>query len=283
MKRKKFRKGFTLIELLIVVAIIGVMMAGALLSLDSGRDIARLKEASRGVAQMAHYANALALLRQRPVVVTYTQKTGEGGAPIACIDVRLSGESMAVAGNAQPAEPIYREVDGQDTSAAGVQATLEEAAEGGSEDGKSVAERAGVFFTRQILDPDELAKEDASRVFEGVSLELELLGEDGAVVDERTAALLKDQAEGILNNRKTAIAAWSNTRGEIDTGTAGDEKDDEGNQEVQSPDHVIFETNGNCQPHRVTLRMAGEDGKSEGLPITVTRSGKVIIGEPEDE
>ena len=188
-----------------------------------------------------------------------------------------------MAGNAQPAEPIYREVDGQDTSAAGVQATLEEAAEGGSEDGKSVAERAGVFFTRQILDPDELAKEDASRVFEGVSLELELLGEDGAVVDERTAALLKDQAEGILNNRKTAIAAWANTRGEIDTGTAGDEKDDEGNQEVQSPDHVIFETNGNCQPHRVILRMAGEDAKSDGLPVTVTRSGKVIIGEPEDE
>ena len=277
------KRGFTLIELLIVVAIIGVMMAGALLSLDSGRDIARLKEASRGVAQMAHYANALALLRQRPVVVTYTQKTGEGGAPIACIDVRLSGESMAVAGNAQPAEPIYREVDGQDTSAAGVQATLEEAAEGGSEDGKSVAERAGVFFTRQILDPDELAKEDASRVFEGVSLELELLGEDGAVVDERTAALLKDQAEGILNNRKTAIAAWSNTRGEIDTGKAEDEKDGAGSLEDQSPDHVIFETNGNCQPHRVILRLAGEDAKSEGLPITVTRSGKVIIGEPEDE
>ena len=277
------RRGFTLIELLIVVAIIGVMMAGALLSLDSGREVARLKEASRGVAQMAHYANALALLRQRPVVVTYTQKTGEGGAPIACIDVRLSGESMAVAGSAQPAEPIYREVDGQDTSAAGVQATLEEAAEGGSEDGKSVAERTGVFFTRQILDPDELAKEDASRVFEGISLELELLGEDGAVVDDRTAALLKDQAEGILNNRKTAIAAWSNTRGEIDTGKTDDEKGDAGNQADKSPDHVIFETNGNCQPHRVILRLAGEDARSDGLPITVTRSGKVIIGEPEDE
>ena len=277
------RRGFTLIELLIVVAIIGVMMAGALLNIGSGRDIARLKEASRGVAQMAHYANALALLRQRPVVVTYTQKTGEGGAPIACIDVRLSGESMAVTGSGQPAEPIYREVDGQDTSAAGAQAAMEDAAEGGAGDGKSVAERAGVFFTRQILDPDELAKEDASRVFEGISLELELLGEDGAVVDERTAALLKDQAEGILNNRKTAIAAWSNTRGEIDTGKAEDEKDGAGSLEAQSPDHVIFETNGNCQPHRVILRLAGEDAKSDGLPITVTRSGKVIIGEPEDE
>lgn len=277
------KRGFTLIELLIVVAIIGVMMAGALLSLDSGREVARLKEASRGVAQMAHYANALALLRQRPVVVTYTQKKGEGGAPVACIDVRLSGESMAVAGSAQPAEPIYREVDGQDTSLAGAQTAMEDAAEGGSGDGKSVAERTGVFFTRQILDPDELAKEDASRVFEGISLELELLGEDGAVVDERTAALLKDQAEGILNNRKTAIAAWSNTRGEIDTGKTEDEKDGAGSLEDQSPDHVIFETNGNCQPHRVILRLAGEDAKSDGLPITVTRSGKVIIGEPEDE
>ena len=277
------KRGFTLIELLIVVAIIGVMMAGALLSLDSGRDVAHLREASRGVAQMAHYANALALLRQRPVVVTYTQKTGEGGAPIACIDVRLSGESMAVAGGGQPAEPIYREVDGLDTSVAGVQAAMEDAAEGGSGGDKSVAERTGVFFTRQILDPDELAKEDASRVFEGISLELELLGEDGAVVDERTAALLKDQAEGILNNRKTAIAAWSNTRGEIDTGKAEDEKNDAGSLADQSPDHVIFETNGNCQPHRVVLRLAGEDAKSDGLPITVTRSGKVIIGEPEDE
>jgi len=277
------KRGFTLIELLIVVAIIGVMMAGALLNLGSGRDVARLKEASRGVAQMAHYANALALLRQRPVVVTYTQKTGEGGAPITCIDVRLSGESMAVAGGGQPAEPIYREVDGQDTSAAGVQAAMEDAAEGGSGGGKSVAERTGAFFTRQILDPDELAKEDASRVFEGISLELELLGEDGAVVDDRTAALLKDQAEGILSNRKTAIAAWSNTRGEIDTGKTEDEKDNAGSLEEQSPDHVIFETNGNCQPHRVILRLAGEDVKSDGLPITVTRSGKVIIGEPEDK
>jgi len=232
---------------------------------------------------MAHYANALALLRQRSVVVTYTQKTGEGGAPIACIDVRLSGESMAVAGGGQPAEPIYREVDGQDTSVAGVQAAMEDAAEDGAGDGKSVAERTGVFFTRQILSPDELAKEDASREFEGISLELELLGEDGAVVDERTAAQLKDQAEGILNNRKTAIAAWSNTRGEIDTGKAEDEKADAGSLSDKSPDHVIFETNGNCQPHRVVLRMEGEDAKSDGLTITVTRSGKVIIGEPEDE
>ncbi len=276
------KRGFTLIELLIVVAIIGVMMAGALLNLGSGRDVARLKEASRGVAQMAHYANALALLRQRSVVLTYTQKKGEGDVPIARIDVRLSGESMAAASSGQPAEPIYREVNGQDTSVAGAREAVQDASEGPSI-GDSAAGRTGLFFTRQILNPAELAKEDASREFEGISLELELLGEDGAAVDERTAIMLKDQAEGILNNRTAAIKAWSNVRGEIDTGKDGekDGKDDDSAQD-SSPDHVIFETNGNCQPHRVTLRMAGEDAKSDGLAITVSRSGKVTIGDPEE-
>ena len=278
------KRGFTLIELLIVVAIIGVMMAGALLTLGSGRDIARLKEASRGVAQMAHYANALALLRQRPVVLSYTQKTGEGGMPIVCIDVRLSGESMAVAGGGKPADPIYREVNSQDTSATSAQAALQDAeSENDAAGGEGVAERAGVFFTRQILNPDELAKEDASREFEGLSLELELLGEDGAAVDDRTAALLRDQAEGILNNRKTAIAAWSNTRGEIDTQGTADDKDGKEAEAEKAPDHVIFETNGNCQPHRVVLRMEGEDAKSDGLTITVSRTGKVVIGDLEEQ
>ena len=276
------RRGFTLIELLIVVAIIGVMMAGALLTIGSGRDIARLKEASRGVAQMAHYANALALLRQRPVVLSYTQKTGEGDTPITCIEVRLSGESMAVAGGGKPADPIYREVNGQDTSAASAQVAVQEADET-DPGGDTVAEKAGVFFTRQILNPAELTKEDASREFEGISIELELLGEDGAAVDERTATMLRDQAEGILNNRKTAIAAWSNTSGEIDTKSRDDDKDDKNSVTEKPPDHVIFETNGNCQPHRIVLRMKGEDGKSDGLTITVSRTGKVTIGDPEEE
>ncbi len=282
------RQGFTLIELLVVVAIIGVMMAGALLSLGTGRDIARLRAASRGVAQMAHYANALALLRQRPVIITYTSEKGEDDVPVMRIDVRLTGESMAAAGSSQPADPIYREVNSQDTSVAGAAVAMDEPDQdggGGGEDA-SVAEKTGLFFTRQILNPAELAKEDAVRVFEGVSMELELLGEDGAAVDERTAGQLKDQAEGLLNNRITAIKAWSSLHGEIDTEDEKDKKEDEkkeGGTPEKEPDHVIFETNGCCQPHRITLRMAAEDGKTDGLKITVSRTGKVTIGEPEEE
>ena len=278
------RRGFTLIELLVVVAIIGVMMAGALLTLGAGRDVAHLREASRGVAQMAHYANALALLRQRSVVLSYTQKTDGNGTPVTSIEVRLSGESMAVAAEGKPADPIYREVDGRDTSASGAQVAMQsEDADADAAASSSVAERTGVFFTRRILNPDELAKEDVSREFEGVVMELELLGEDGAALDDRTAAMLKSQAEGILNNRKTSITAWSNISGEIDIKGKSVEKEEKSTVADSSPCHVIFETNGNCQPHRVVLRMVGEDGKSEGLTITVSRTGKVVIGDEEGE
>lgn len=276
------RRGFTLIELLVVVAIISVMVAAAVNNLNSGRGAARMRELSRGVAQMAHYANALALLRQRPVILTYSNLAGENEEPMVRLDVRLSGESMAAAADSSPAEPIYREVNGTDTSAAGVDAAQAEAAENSDSEEDSVAERAGVFFTRQILNPAELAKEDASRVFEGFTIEFENLGEDGAAVDERTANSLRDKAEGILRNRTSAIKAWSSASGNIDTDKVGKE-DDEHPTDTKQPEHVIFETNGNCQPHRLVVRSEGEDEKSEGLVINVTRTGKVIIGEVEDK
>ena len=74
--------GFTLIEILIVVAIICVMLASAVTSVASGRDAARARAAARGVAQMSHYANALAILRQRPAVISFSGNS---------ITVQLSG------------------------------------------------------------------------------------------------------------------------------------------------------------------------------------------------
>lgn len=275
------KQGFSLIELLVVVAIIGVMMAGAVLTVSGGRDMAHVREASRGVAQMVHYANALALLRQRPVVLSYTVEKTEEGMPVVRLDVRLSGESMASMGDAKPADPIYREVDGEDTESQGAEAAQAEAEENAaSDDEKTVATETGAFFTRQILNPEELAKEDATRTFEGMTVELELLGEDGAAVDDRTAASLKEQAQGLLRNRSTAIKAWSSQSGRIDT-----DAKEEAQMPEKDPDHVIFETNGSCQPHRVTLRTAADEDKpgAEGLVITVSRSGKVVVGESEEE
>ena len=79
------RAGFTLIEILIVVGIIVIMLATAVVSVASGRGAVQVKEATRGVIQLSRYASALALLRQRPVVVTF-HHSGK-------IEVRISGEA----------------------------------------------------------------------------------------------------------------------------------------------------------------------------------------------
>ena len=275
------RAGFTLIEILIVVAIICVMLVAAVTSVTSGRDAARARAAARGVAQMSHYANALAILRQRPAVISFS-----GNA----ITVQLSGEGVDKSEVGQPALPIYQEVNGE-----AVQPVVVEVAEGegaaadGATDspeggeGKPV-KKSGYLFTEDILDMDELAKEDATRTFEGVVFRVELVDEDGRSLDTTTARQLRSEADALVSKRRPAGAAWSNTSGEIDLGASDDDKK---KPEVrpENEGRVIYETNGNCAPYRVTLFSATDEGEEgqELMTVHVSRSGKVTIGDEEDD
>ena len=104
------RTGFTLIEILIVVGIIAIMLASAVMSVASGRGAVKVKEATRGVVQLSRYASSLALLRQRPVVITFHKK-GK-------VEVRISGEATGSGEKGAPADPIYLEVNGETTQTA---------------------------------------------------------------------------------------------------------------------------------------------------------------------
>ena len=113
----KRRAGFTLIEILIVVGIICVMLAVAVASVTSGRDAARARAAARGVAQMSHYANALAILRQRPAVISFSGNT---------ITVQLSGEGVDTSEVGQTVAPIVVvTAGGKELSQQLVEVTLE--------------------------------------------------------------------------------------------------------------------------------------------------------------
>ena len=275
----KRRAGFTLIEILIVVGIICVMLAVAVASVTSGRDAARARAAARGVAQMSHYANALAILRQRPAVISFSGNT---------ITVQLSGEGVDTSEVGQTVAPIYREVNG--TEVIPVEETMtdgETEAEDGdvseSEGASKTAKKAGYLYTENILDLDELAKEDATRSFEGVLFRVELVDEDGKALDMATATQLRSEADGLLMKRQAAVVVQPNASGEINH----DAKDGEDKPEVR-PEHegrVIYETNGNCAPYRVTLLAATDDDEEgeELMTVNVSRSGKVTIGDDEDE
>ncbi len=276
------RSGFTLIEILIVVAIIGVMLVSAVVNVASGRDAARVKTAARGVAQLSHYANALAVLRQRPAVITY-----KGGT----ISVKLSGEGVDTSEVGARAMPIYREVNGETTDVPVDEddgsVSDAEASDDTSGDGKQ--KESGIIHTDRVMDLENIAKEDAERTFEGVIFRVEAVDEEGHPLDKFTSVQLKSEAEALLKRRGPAGAAWSSTSGEIDLGKNKGKGEDDKKPEVNPENEgcVIYETNGNCTPYIVHLFAAtGEEGNEEGeelMVVHVARSGKVTIGDDEDD
>lgn len=267
------RAGFTLIEIMIVVGIIVIMLASAVMSVAAGRGAVRVKEATRGVIQLSRYASALALLRQRPVVVTF-HHNGK-------IEVRISGEATGSDEAGTPSDPIYREVDGMTTLTA-TEYSAEDDEEGvsPSERGRNQKgatggagapsalpdEEKGYFYTKRVLDPEMLAKEDTEGSYEGVTFTVEVLGENGEPLDRDLAASLSLRQP--KRERKDA---------------EGEVVEDEPEDESEPPVSVTYETNGNVNPHRIIVRLEGESEAEEGFAINISRSGRATVGDDEEE
>ena len=266
------RTGFTLIEILIVVGIIAIMLASAVMSVASGRGAVKVKEATRGVVQLSRYASSLALLRQRPVVITFHKK-GK-------VEVRISGEATGSGEKGAPADPIYLEVNGETTQTAAEIAA--EAAEDASEESLESSssnmkeEKKGFFYTRQALNPDELAKEDAEGEYEGVELTVEVLGEDGEPLPPEIAATLSlRQPE---REKKPAFEVFNS----LDLHT-GKEEDEKTSDYDEPPVSVTYETNGTVNPHRIIVRLKDASESDEGFAINISRSGKATVGEDDND
>ena len=262
------RRGFTLIELLVVLAIIAVIVSIAIASVTGGREAAHVRDASRAVLQMSRYASSLTLLRQKPVVVTYRRHR---------IDVQISGDSVSEEDVGSPAAPIYLEVDGQEIEQSPARLGEEEGMEGGAgrgskAGGDSAAEKTALFFTRSILDPEELAKEDAFREFEDVWFTVEVLGEDGEPLDTDLAL-----AASLPQPRPP-----SDVKEGDDEDGDGRRRRSEGEIDDDIPISITYESNGNCTPYRVIVRSVGEAEDAEGAVVSISRSGKPQI-EDEDE
>ena len=269
------RAGFTLIEIMIVVGIIAIMLLSAVMSVASGRSAVRVKEATRGVIQLSRYASALALLRQRPVVVTFFHN-GK-------VEVRISGEATGSGEVGEPAEPIYREVDSKATiTAAELEAEAKETAEDGDTSSATSTEKEekGYFYTRRVLDPSVLAKEDAEGEYEGVTFSVEVLGEDGEPLDPAVAAS-RSLPRPKRETESNASLFIDGVR--IDDAEGGKAKEDHDGVEEHPPVSVTYETNGNVNPHRVIVRLEGESEAEEGFVINISRSGKATVGDDEEE
>ena len=248
------KRGFTLIELLIIVAIIGTMLAVAVGNLVSGMGNAELSAGGRTVLQLARHARALALLKQRPCVVTYYDAgPGEGRTSKITLEVGGDAERGGIKSNVRHVSFTSSTLEGDD--------------EGESDEKSELGE---------LMDRVEES-------FKAIRLKVEILGEDGKVASDRgkgTISVFSNADYLLQQSRAVRMAVKGDSRDDEDDGKDGEKSgaDSEGTEE---PVPVIFETNGRTQAHRVILYRDGSDPERDGVKIKVDIFGKVEVEDDE--
>ena len=71
------RRAFTLIELLVVVAIMATMVTVGVVGLNASRGATQVFAAGRDVMAMIRRARSMALVTQKPVVITYSNESAD--------------------------------------------------------------------------------------------------------------------------------------------------------------------------------------------------------------
>ncbi len=265
------RRGFTLIELLVIVAIIGIMLGSAVMSVGSGSASAQMKSATRRVLQLSRQARTVALLRQQAAVITY-EEIYEGQSLVGGkVTIESKGESAprtSVSGG-QPLTILgdIPEEDGEPIVYAE-----------GDENSKSKEQE---LMEKIVDDPRDFAPEkvdasdwdpDSPRSFRGIHLKVEILDDEGTAYGERRSRISVFSNVDFLRSQARAASS-----GVSDASKAGDDSKD--SIAAQEPVSIVYETNGRCQPHRIKVWKDGTDEDS-GLTVTVDRFGKTKV---EDE
>lgn len=237
------RRAFTLIELLIIVGIIGALLTMAVGNLTAGLGAAEMSTGARSVMQLARQARTMALLHQRPCVITYTDGgDGEGGASKIVLEL-------------------------QTDPAANAKGTVRQVYAPAAEDDAASGEKG------------ELASmmEHVEQEYKGLRLKVELLDIDGKSAREKNGAVsIFSNVDYILGATRRAREEAKNADGE---GEGGGEDGGRDASSAEEPVAVTYEPNGRTQAHRVTLYRAGSDPDKDGFTISVDMFGKAKVEE----
>ena len=137
-------------------------------------------------------------------------------------------------------------------------------------------EKKSFFYTRQALNPEELAKEDAEGEYDGIEITVEVLGEDGEPLPPEIAASLSlRQPE---RKKKPSFEVFNS----LDINREDEEHGKSEDEDDEKPVSVTYETNGTVNPHRIIIRLQDASDTDEGFAINISRSGKATVGDDED-
>lgn len=271
------RRAFTLIEILVVVAIMGMMVAVAVVTVRSGQDAARVKGAARDIMAAVRHARSMALVQMQPTVITYSTKRIDGEI---CANVEVEGvKLLSSSSSSDLVETLSGEVVHRDGS-------VVENVKGGlkaEEEEKSLLGDSGGQTMEDILFAPV-----ANDVVKGVRIKVtmgdELLqmqeAEDQKKANKISVFSNVDYLLGKYKEKKSEEQAAEEERAaELDVPPPSSFVDED-----QEPVSVVWEANGRCDPHRVWIYLDGKQPDT-GLCIKVDRFGaaKVLSGDEELE
>lgn len=253
------RRGFTFIELLAVVMIIAVMLSAAVASVAAGTKATRMRNAVRSVWKLSGYARTMALLRQHPVVVTYSEVWE--GEEFLQSKIEVTAGSDVSSDAPKMSTDIARSIYDPEAEVPELDLDAEE-----DSDENVVAE----------------GTDDDAQEFPGVRVKVELLGEDGKPFDDvetRKSISVFSNVDFLQRRKKPVVEDTEKTEGvRARTSDGADEPE----LENREPVSVVFETNGRCVPHRILIWRDGQDER-EAVVLEVDRFGAIKNPEEEDD
>ena len=252
------KSGFTLIEILVALVIVGILVGTAAVSLGAGVKSAQMADATRAVQQYAGHARAIALLKQRPVVLTIEEIVEDGVFVKSRVSTSYSKDASAGGEGVSHGAGFGAAGSGQ-----GGVVTLAGLPVDGEDAGAAEAED----------EDDPLSPEP--RDFEGLHIKGELK-ED--LEKKRSRISVYSNVDTLRRqNREQQEKAKAKLLEE--NGVAADGTDPAAEEQTaESSFSVVYEPNGRCDPYFVKIWKDGTD-EAKAVSLEVGRFGRVVEDE----
>lgn len=250
------KSGFTLIEILVALVIVGILVGTAAVSLGAGVKSAQMADATRAVQQYAGHARAIALLKQRPVVLTIEEIVEDGVFVKSRLSTSYSQDASSESGNVSHGAGFGAAGGGGRTL------TLSGQPVDDVEEGGETVEDAN----------DPLSSEP--RDFEGIHIKGALKEDLGR---QRSRISVFSTADLLLRQNREQQEK-SRTKPEEGGGADGKATETEMAQKTESDFSIVYEPNGRCDPYVVKIWKDGTD-EDKAITLEVGRFGKVVEDE----
>lgn len=255
------RGAFTLIELLTIIAIMGTMVAVGVVSWQRGKSRSQLAGATRDVLAVIRQARAIALVTQKPAIITYATEKDEDDVPFA----RITVETAKLFDDSDTDVPVYT-LGGER-----VNEEPELRAASRSEETTEILEEGGGESLSDVLTP-KIALDVVKGLRIKVLKEDEQLAQGYGPVAYKSGISVFSTSGAVRSElgKPAPKPAPQQTSALVEDSTA------------ETPVEIVWATNGRADGHTIWVYPDGSQPE-KGLSIVVDKFGGCKVSQWEDE